>query len=177
MSADVTLVPVAELDREAWSRIAGHFRDKEISWLNGTPATRLPVWLLRVILKADISRTGRHTFGIRDEEGVFIGLCELYDIKGDTGTLGIIIGERSHWNRGYGRRAVGKLLEYAFDELRLNHVRLSTFEDNLRAQASFRKAGFQEMSRSRVRGDRGRVSVWMGISRERWLTGVRQRPG
>ncbi len=173
-SSRVRLAPLDELDRAAWRRIREHFRDEEISRLNGTPPTRLPAWLLRVILRADARRPDRHTFGILDESGAFIGLTELYDIHQGTATLGIIIGERSHWNRGYGPEAISALLSIAFRDYDLKQVRLSTFEDNLRAQAAFRKVGFRELQRTTALGDKGRVSIWMGLPRERWLSRLQE---
>ncbi|MEZ4608302.1 MAG: GNAT family protein [Deinococcales bacterium] len=39
------------------------------------------------------------------------------------------------------------LLNYAFEELNLDYVRLNTFSDNLRAQKSFKRLGFVELKR------------------------------
>lgn len=175
MTPAVQLVPLSELDAAAWRRVQQHFRDPEISHLNGTPPSRMPLWLLRPILRADSRRNDRHTFGITDEAGEFIGLTELYDLEGATATLGIIIGERSHWGRGYGPAAIDALLAYGFTELKLERIRLSTFLDNVRAQAAFRKCGFTEVRRTSGRS--GRVSVWMGLSRERWEELRRPTPG
>lgn len=170
----IRLVPLAELDSAAWQRILTYFRDPEISHLNGTAPSRLPLWLLRPLLKADSRRSDRRLYGVLADGDQFIGLTELYDIREGTATLGIIIGEREYWGRGYGTETVGRMLEIAFEELGLDSVRLSTFEDNLRARASFRKAGFRELQRIAQRGDRGRLSVWMSIPRERWFAEVRK---
>jgi RimJ/RimL family protein N-acetyltransferase len=162
----VELKPLAELDNDAWRRIHAHFRDPEIAHLNGTPPSRMPLWLLRRILKADSRRNDRATFGIFDEAQHYIGTVELYDIHYDTATLGIIIGEKSHWNRGYGPEAMQAILAYAFNELGLERVRLSTFADNLRAQSAFRKVGFKEVRR--LRGQNGRIDVHMELMRSAW---------
>jgi RimJ/RimL family protein N-acetyltransferase len=165
--ARVTLRPLSELDSAAWRRIQTHFRDPEIAFLNGTPPNRMPLWLLKRVLRADAKRTDRATFGIFDEHDAYIGTIELYDLRGASATLGIIIGERSHWGRGYGPEAIHALLEHAFNHLGLDHVRLNTFGDNLRAQAAFRKVGFREVSRNRVAG--GRVDVRMELYRGAYL--------
>lgn len=170
----IRLVPLADIEPEAWLRVQAWFRDPEISHLNGTAPSRLPLWLLRPLLRADARRADRQIFGIHADSDQFIGLTELYDIRDGVATLGIIIGERAYWGRGYGTITVSRMLEIAFEELGLNQVRLSTFEDNLRAQASFRKAGFRELQRIAQRGDRGRLSVWMSIPRERWFAELRQ---
>ena len=163
----VRLLPLAELDNRAWRRVAQHFRDPEIAFLNGTAPNRMPVWLLRRVLKADARRLDRATYGIFDEQGEYIGTIELYDIRSDRATLGIIIGERSHWSRGYGPEAVDALLAVAFEERGLQVVQLHTFADNPRARAAFGKVGFREVRRATVAG--GRVDVLMSLSRQVWL--------
>lgn len=162
----VVLKPLDELGAQAWRRVHAHFRDPDIAHLNGTPPSRMPLWLLRRILKSDSRRPDRQSYGIFDEQGDYIGTIELYDIGGTTATLGIIIGERSHWGRGYGPEAIAALLEHAFETMRLSRVRLSTFGDNTRAQLAFKKAGFIE--RRRYTNRSGRVDVEMDISAEGW---------
>lgn len=162
----VRLKPLRLLDRQAWRRVHAHFRDPEISHLNGTPPNRMPLWLLRRVLRADSGRRDRETFGIFDEAGEYIGTIELYDLRSDTATLGIIIGEKSHWSRGYGPEAIQALAAYAFGDLGLERLRLSTFGDNLRAQAAFKKVGFAEVRRSVT--PTGRTDIQMELGRAAW---------
>ncbi|MFA5550152.1 MAG: GNAT family N-acetyltransferase [Trueperaceae bacterium] len=162
----VTLRPLEEFSDTDWRRLQSHFRDPEIAYLNGTPPNRMPLWLLRRLLRTDSRRPDRATFGIFDERDDFIGTTELYDVRGAEGTLGIIIGERTHWSAGYGPEAMHALLGYAFDTLGLRLVRLETFGDNLRAQRAFKKVGFQETDR-RVDAN-GRIEVRMELGATRW---------
>jgi RimJ/RimL family protein N-acetyltransferase len=173
----VQLRPLAEVDGRAWRRLHTHFRDPEIAHLNGTPPSRMPLWLLRRVLRADAARPDRRTFGIFDDADDYIGTIELYDLRGSEATLGIIIGERSHWGRGYGSDAMRAVLGYAFEELGLERVRLHTFGDNERAQAAFRKVGFVEQRR--LTNPRGRVDVHMSLQRHAWFEhrGAPRRPG
>lgn len=164
----VRLVPLNRLDSRAWRRVQQHFRDPEISHLNGTPPSRVPLLVLRSAMWLDNLRSDRELYGVIASDDEFIGLVQLYDIREGTGTLGIIIGEKKYWGRGYGTQAVKKLLELAFTELGLKQVRLSTYEDNLRAQASFRKVGFRELQREVKPGDVNRISIWMSLPVERW---------
>lgn len=126
----------------------------------------MPLWLLKRVLRADTRRSDRLTFGIFDERQEYIGTIELYDIRGTRATLGIIIGEKSHWGKGYGPEAIYALLEYAFDSLGLDLVRLSTFDDNPRAQAAFAKVGFREIRRVPAAG--GRIDVQMELTKGVW---------
>jgi RimJ/RimL family protein N-acetyltransferase len=164
----VCLKPLLEIDKRDWQRIHTHFRDPEIAHLNGTAPNRMPLWLLRRVLKADSRRADRRTYGIYDEADSYIGTIELYDIRFDNATLGIIIGEKSHWSKGYGPEAMQALLDYAFHDMRLNRIVLHTYADNPRAQAAFRKVGFRELRRVQS-GNRGRIDVVMELDRPTWL--------
>lgn len=159
----VVLRPLDEFSEVDWRRLQSHFRDPEISHLNGTPPNRMPLWLLKRLLRTDSQRLDRATFGIFDERDDFIGTTELYDVRAGRGTLGIIIGEKTHWSRGYGPEAMHALLGYAFGHLDLQLVKLETFGDNERAQTAFKKVGFREVRRQV--GPSGRVDVYMEIGR------------
>jgi RimJ/RimL family protein N-acetyltransferase len=73
-----------------------------------------------------------------------IGNCMYYDINFTAGAaeLGILIGDRDYWSRGYGTDAVDTLLRHIFTETPLNKVYLHTLEWNHRAKRSFEKSGF-----------------------------------
>ncbi|MEM6428421.1 MAG: GNAT family N-acetyltransferase [Deinococcota bacterium] len=222
----IVLRPLTQLDNKAWRRVHNHFKDPEIAHLNGTPPSRMPLWLLRRVLKADSRRADRQTYGIfnvaplepdelapntQDQHaqdqyvqaqdsarqqnantvsptkslnlavtlndngrltsnpsdyGEYIGTIELYDLSRRSATLGIIIGERRYWGKGYGSEAIQALLHHAFTELKLDEIRLHTFADNLRAQACFKKVGFIETRR--VPAGNSRTDVQMHLAAEVW---------
>ncbi len=86
--------------------------------------------------------------------------------------VGIGIGERQYWGKGYGTDAMRVILRYAFQELNLRRVALNTFEYNPRAIRSYEKAGFIHEGRSREylwREGRRWDLIYMGILREEWL--------
>ena len=70
-----------------------------------------------------------------------VGLHRI-DWKNRVATLGIVIGEKEYWGKGYGTEAVRTMLRYAFHELGLNRVELETYSFNPRAQRCYQKAGF-----------------------------------
>jgi len=86
--------------------------------------------------------------------------------------IGIFIGEREYWGRGYGTDAMSVILRYAFTELNLWRVSLGVFEYNPRAIRSYEKVGFQHEGRMRKylnhEGKRWDI-LYMGILREEWL--------
>jgi len=63
--------------------------------------------------------------------------------------LGIVIGEKGYWGKGYGQDAVRLLLDYGFNLLNLNSVMLGTFSFNQRAIHCYKKVGFKEIGRRR----------------------------
>ncbi len=90
-------------------------------------------------------------FGIETLEGQLIGNVGLHamDRKDRCAELGIVIGEKSFWNRGYGTEAVSTLLRFAFDELNLHRVQLRVYEYNERAIRCYQKCGFRMEGRLR----------------------------
>ena len=77
-----------------------------------------------------------------------LGLMHVSNIDRDA-ELGIFIGEKTEWNKGYGRKAIQLLLRYAFMTLNLNRIYLRVFENNLRGINSYRAIGFVEEGRMR----------------------------
>ena len=97
-------------------------------------------------------------------DGRHIGNCMYYDVnlrKGEA-ELGIMIGDREFWGRGYGSDAVKALLNVIFTNV---NVYLHTLEWNERARKSFSKAGFREF-KPVSRG--GYKFVQMEIFRSEW---------
>jgi RimJ/RimL family protein N-acetyltransferase len=71
------------------------------------------------------------------------------DLRHRRGEVGIMIGELSAQNRGYGRDALVTLLRFAFDTLGLNSVTIAAREDNERGLHLYRSIGFREAGRTR----------------------------
>jgi RimJ/RimL family protein N-acetyltransferase len=86
--------------------------------------------------------------------------------------VGISIGERESWNKGYGTDAMRVILRYAFHELNLHRVTLNVFAYNHRAIRSYEKVGFQFEGRQREalhRDGRRWDILYMGILRSEWI--------
>lgn len=54
----------------------------------------------------------------------------------------VVIGERCHWNRGYGRQAIRQAARHAFFEWRKERVVATIRRENRRSKRVFKKAGF-----------------------------------
>ena len=108
-------------------------------------------------------------YAIVTREETHIGNAMYYDIDRSKSQceLGIMIGNRDYWGRGYGTDAVLTMLRAIFEEAGLERVYLHTLEYNTRAQKSFRKAGFLDMES--VRRDR-KDFLKMEVHREPWFS-------
>lgn len=86
----------------------------------------------------------RVSFMIETPEGAPIGNVGLVGIDAAhrRAELGIAIGEKDHWGRGYGTDAVRVLLRFAFETLDLRRIELITDIDNERGIRAYEKCGF-----------------------------------
>ena len=86
----------------------------------------------------------RQRFAVDTLDNKHIGNCSYYDISQTNGEaeLGIMIGNRDHWNKSCGTDAVTTLLNHIFRQTNLNRIYLKTLESNIRAQKCFHKCGF-----------------------------------
>jgi hypothetical protein len=77
-----------------------------------------------------------HNYAIVDlATEAMIGVCGFFDTDHLNGTaeLGIFIGDKAYWSRGYGREAMTLLLRYGFDYLNFENVLLRVYSFNARA--------------------------------------------
>ena len=110
---------------------------------------------------------GRITFGVDTPEGKHIGNCVYYNIdevKNET-EIGIMIGDRDYWNKGYGTDTISTLIDYIFHKTKFKRVYLKTLEDNSRAQRCFEKCGLISCG---YKEQDGYKFLLMDLSLERW---------
>ena len=116
----------------------------------------------------------RRSLAIEDAAGRHLGNIMYYNIDSlrQEAELGITIGEREYWGKGYGSEAVRLLLEHLVGRLGFRRVHLKTLAWNERARRCFQKAGFGECGRV-TRG--ANAFVLMEFRRE-WLQAAREPP-
>jgi len=110
---------------------------------------------------------GRYRFAIETLNGQHIGNCMYYDLSevNKQAELGILIGDRAFWDKGYGSEAICLLLGYIFRTTNVQKVYLHTLDWNIRAQHGFRKCGFV------IEGYRQRDGfnfILMEVTRQQW---------
>lgn len=90
------------------------------------------------------------------------------DLTVGVAELGISIGRKDYWGKGYGTESMALLLDWGFTVLGLHNVMLTTYAYNERALRSYRKVGFREFGRRRQAqrlGERRFDIVYMDILR------------
>lgn len=78
------------------------------------------------------------------EDWIHIGNTGIHrvDPVNHSGEFGILIGEKNYWNQGFGREATTLALQHGFDDLNLHRIFLRVYENNPRAIACYKAAGF-----------------------------------
>lgn len=101
------------------------------------------------------------------EEKRHIGNCSYYNYneKNRETEIGILIGAREYWNRGYGTDTLRSLVYYLFTEMKLERIYLKTLAWNFRAHESFHKCGFTEYGN---RSDNGYQFILMEQHYKDW---------
>lgn len=162
----------SETDADSFARWS---HDSEL-WRLSYPSPARPMLPKEVKDWLDNRSSDVYFFAIRTlSDNRFIGDVGLFAIKWNHGDafMGISLGDREYWGKGYGTDALRVLLRYAFTELNLHRVSLSTLQANDRAIRSYEKAGFVHEGRMRqVSKYEGRRfdEVFMGILRGEWLS-------
>lgn len=116
----------------------------------------------------------RYSFSVRTLDGdQYIGSLGMWvDLIHSEAWVGLGIGEREFWSRGYGSDMMRLCQRYVFAELGLQRLSLGLHEYNPRALRSYEKCGFRLEGRTRkdlMREGKRYDSLWMGILREEWL--------
>jgi len=109
----------------------------------------------------------KRQFAVETLNGKHIGNCAYYGVdeaKGEA-ELGIMIGNRDHWDKGYGSDAVNALVNHIFTQTNLNRIHLKTLDWNTRAQKCFQKCGFTPCGESLREGHN---FILMELHRSQW---------
>lgn len=111
-------------------------------------------------------------WSIEAADGTLLGNVELrLRLLNRRAEVGIGIFDRQHWGEGYGTEAMRLVLGYAFGDLKLNRVELTTDEENVRAIRSYEKCGFVReglLREHRLIDGRPVDSVAMAVLRSDW---------
>jgi len=91
--------------------------------------------------------------------------------------IGMVIGEKEDWGKGYGTDALNTILGYLFDEMNMNMVHLEVDPSNARAIRCYEKCGLRReggLRQSRWKRGASRDTLMMSILRTEWVSEVRE---
>jgi len=80
--------------------------------------------------------------------------------------IGILVGEKDLWGKGYATETIQLVVDYAFHVLGLHKVTAGCYANNLGSQRAFEKAGFK------VEGNRRSHLLWNGQYVDLVLLGI-----
>jgi RimJ/RimL family protein N-acetyltransferase len=106
-------------------------------------------------------------------DGKYIGGCGINGIRWTSrvAKLGIFIGDKDYWGRGYGSDAMEVLVRICFAQMNMNKVCLNVFSFNKRARRCYEKCGFsvEGVLRQEVYANgRYHDEIAMGLLRSEW---------
>jgi RimJ/RimL family protein N-acetyltransferase len=120
--------------------------DAELAELDAAPQLGLSFqhYLAEYLRELRHPPSERERFAIETLDGKHIGNCTYYGINRAKGEaeVGIIIGDRDYWGKGYGASAMKALTSHIFQNTNLSRLYLKTLASNIRAQKCFAKCGF-----------------------------------
>ena len=120
--------------------------DPELARLDAAPQLTMTFsrYLSNYASELRYSLSTRHQFAVETQDGKHIGNCVYYGVNEAKGEaeLGVMIGDRDYWDKGYGADAVTTLVNHIFYQTSLNRIYLKTLDWNTRAQKCFQKCGF-----------------------------------
>ncbi|MBM4448698.1 MAG: GNAT family N-acetyltransferase [Chloroflexi bacterium] len=146
--------------------------DSELAQLDATPLLTIsfPRYLVNYTAMLRNPSPKRRTFAVETLDGRHIGNCVYYNLDPGKGEVevGIMIGERDYWDKGYGTDAVVTLVDHIFTTTGFQRLHLKTLDWNERAQRCFLKCGFAPCGQMTKNGHQ---FVLMEIRKESWQKG------
>ena len=118
--------------------------DPELAKLTAAPPLKTSFTDYLLKYAGQLRRSTKHEFGIETLDSRHIGNCACYGINQarSEAEVGIIIGDRNYWDKGYGQDALNTMVSYILGQMKLKRIHLKTLISNKRAQKCFAKCGF-----------------------------------
>lgn len=140
---DIRLWPLEQADLMSNYQWANDRELIRLAGMHPTPksAREIERWYESVVGNQEVE-----VFAMKTADHDYFGNIELRSIDHRCGRaeVGVLIGDRGYWQKGYGSRAVRALCRFAFEELRFHRLYAKVLEYNPRAQRVFKKCGFKE---------------------------------
>jgi RimJ/RimL family protein N-acetyltransferase len=161
------------MKREDIARMHELSQDPELYVLNCDYPRPAPIEAAQAYYENSTKQDDNTAHFAIEVDSKYIGDILLMNLKSRNrcAELGIVIGDRAYWGRGFGREAVKLMVDYGFHYLGLHRIELFPHEKNVRAIRCYLACGFMEEGRARkalwLQGEYVDV-VQMSILREEW---------
>ena len=126
--------------------------DFEVTDYTGRSAAIMTLDAEKKYLENKNLETDNISFAIIDlKTDKMIGTLSLENVNYNsrTAVFGIFIGDENYRSNGYGTESIRLLLDFAFNYVNLNSIKLTVLECNERAIKCYKKCGFKEAGRWR----------------------------
>ncbi len=152
------------------------FQDAELAELDSSSPQAYADIDVEAFIQTRSAPDGEKEFFAIEVRGEYVGYAGLMNLKNSNHVfeLGVVIGDRSHWNRGHGKEIVRLLMQYGFGQLDGEEIELTTHQKNERAIACFVACGFtvrQRIREATLFGGQRVDMIEMSITREKWKSG------
>ena len=101
-----------------------------------------------------------------DEIDVGTTFLRDIDYQKKEAEFGIFIGEKDYLSKGVGSKAAKLIVEFGFDQLKLDRIFLRVLANNVRAQKSYEKVGFHLDDSNKYIKNEGVDEIFMVIEKE-----------
>ncbi len=96
--------------------------------------------------EANTALSDTYSFAIETlKDSVYLGGCGINEVdwKNSKVVIGIFIGNKEYWNKGYGTDTVRVLIKFIFEQMNINKIKLNVYSFNERAIKCYEKCGFK----------------------------------
>ncbi|MBT5398930.1 MAG: GNAT family N-acetyltransferase [Lentimicrobiaceae bacterium] len=84
------------------------------------------------------------------------------DRNHNTASIGLLIGDKDEWGKGYASEAIQSVTKFSFEKLNLIKISASCYESNIGSKKAFEKSGYkiEGFLHNHVETQRGREGCW-----------------
>ena len=158
---------------DAAERYLGWMRDPETTRYLEARLAEHSLESLRAFIESCNASQDQLLLGISLPDGQHIGNIKLGPVNAShlNAPVGLLIGERVQWGKGYATEAIAAVTAHAFDEMGLQKLYAGCYASNAGSARAFLKAGWTEEGRSKAHwllDGRREDNVSLGIACADW---------
>ena len=140
---------LSPIDINDSEKYAEWYNDQDVTMALNIFTKNISLETAKEIIK-DISKDHNYAI-IAKISNEIIGFCGFKNIDylNQTAGVGITLGNKNFWNKGYGTEALSLLLNYGFTALNIHNIFLTVLSNNNRAIKCYEKIGFKKIGSRR----------------------------